>query len=219
MPPRLYKWVNDEVSIFVQLDRPNPAEATTARYIGLGVKGTFCAEAQPCGANAASPTITASVPAGSTPSAAGSAPGSTRSSGIGSRTSCATRREERLLVASDADDLLAETPIPGVDVEGVVTQHERGQAVLRALQSLPPDQRRVLMLAYFGAGLTQVSIADYLDCPLGTVKKRTRLGLQKLRAVLEPTSRPGIRPQSRRRQASELRRRPRAARGLHAGCA
>jgi hypothetical protein len=50
--PRLYKWVNNDVSIFVQLDRPNPAEATTARYIGIGVKGTFCAEAQPGGANA-----------------------------------------------------------------------------------------------------------------------------------------------------------------------
>jgi hypothetical protein len=51
VPPRLYKWVNDDVSIFVQLDRSNPAEATTARYIGIGVKGTFCAEAQPGGPN------------------------------------------------------------------------------------------------------------------------------------------------------------------------
>ena len=98
------------------------------------------------------------------------------------------RREERLLVASDADDLLAETPIPGFDVEEVVTQRERGHTVLRALQNLPPDQRRVLVLAYFGAGLTQSAIADYLDWPLGTVKKRTRLGLQKLRAALDATS-------------------------------
>jgi RNA polymerase sigma-70 factor (ECF subfamily) len=101
------------------------------------------------------------------------------------------RREERLLVASDADDLLAETPIPGVDVDEVIAQRERGQAVLRALQSLPPDQRRVLVLAYFGAGLSQASIADYLGCPLGTVKKRTRLGLQKLRNLLEPANSPG----------------------------
>jgi hypothetical protein len=47
VPPRRYKWVNNDVSIFVQLDRPNPADATTVRYIGLSVKGTFCAEAQP----------------------------------------------------------------------------------------------------------------------------------------------------------------------------
>jgi RNA polymerase sigma-70 factor (ECF subfamily) len=98
------------------------------------------------------------------------------------------RREERLLVASDADDLLAETPIPGVDIDDVVTQRERGYAVLQALQSLPPDQRRVLVLAYFGAGLTQSAIADYLDWPLGTVKKRTRLGLQKLRTILDATN-------------------------------
>lgn len=104
------------------------------------------------------------------------------------------RREERLLVASDADDLLAETPIPGVDVDDAITQRERTHALLRALQSLPPDQRRVLVLAYFGAGLTQSAIADYLDCPLGTVKKRTRLGLQKLRTILDATNSFGDHP-------------------------
>lgn len=94
------------------------------------------------------------------------------------------RREERLLVAGDADDLLAEAAIPGVDVEERVSQLERGRAVLRALQSLPPDQRRVLVLAYFGVGLSHRAIADFLGWPLGTVKKRTRLGLQKLRVLL-----------------------------------
>lgn len=94
------------------------------------------------------------------------------------------RREERLLVAGDADDLLAEAAIPGVDVEERVSQRERGRAVLRALQSLPPDQRRVLVLAYFGVGLSHGAIADFLGWPLGTVKKRTRLGLQKLRVLL-----------------------------------
>jgi hypothetical protein len=51
VPPRLYKWANEDVSIFVQLDRSNPAEARAIRYIGIGIKGTFCAEAQPGGAN------------------------------------------------------------------------------------------------------------------------------------------------------------------------
>ena len=46
-PPRAHKWVNENVSIFLQFDRPNPSEATALRYIGLGVKGVFCAEAQP----------------------------------------------------------------------------------------------------------------------------------------------------------------------------
>src|SRR5918995_587711 len=33
-PPRSHKWVNENVSMFLQFDRPNPSEATTLRYIG-----------------------------------------------------------------------------------------------------------------------------------------------------------------------------------------
>jgi len=51
VPPRFYKWVNHDVTIFVQFDRPTAAEATSVRYIGIGIKGTFCAEAQPGGAS------------------------------------------------------------------------------------------------------------------------------------------------------------------------
>jgi RNA polymerase sigma-70 factor (ECF subfamily) len=54
---------------------------------------------------------------------------------------------------------------------------------LHALQGLPAEQRQALVLAYFG-GLSQSSIAQSLGWPLGTVKKRIRLGLQKLRAAL-----------------------------------
>lgn len=49
VPPRLYMWANKDVSLFVQLDRPNPAEASALRYVGISVTGTFCAEAQPGG--------------------------------------------------------------------------------------------------------------------------------------------------------------------------
>jgi hypothetical protein len=49
--PRQYKWVNDDVLMFVQFDRSRANEARALRYIGMSVKGTFCAEAQPRGAN------------------------------------------------------------------------------------------------------------------------------------------------------------------------
>ena len=47
--PRLYRWVNDRVAVFVQFDERDPAKATTLRYIGISVKGVFCAENQPGG--------------------------------------------------------------------------------------------------------------------------------------------------------------------------
>ena len=54
-----------------------------------------------------------------------------------------------------------------------------------ALEGLPRDQREVVELAYLG-GLSQREIAKRTGIPLGTVKTRTRLALQKLRKVLEP---------------------------------
>ena len=52
-----------------------------------------------------------------------------------------------------------------------------------ALEELPPEQRRVIELAYFG-GYTHTEIARMLDLPPGTVKGRMRLGLTKMRNVL-----------------------------------
>jgi RNA polymerase sigma-70 factor (ECF subfamily) len=56
--------------------------------------------------------------------------------------------------------------------------------VRAALIQLPADQRRVVELAYFG-GFTHAEIASMLDTPIGTVKGRMRLGLEKLRGHVE----------------------------------
>src|SRR5207244_3122048 len=55
--------------------------------------------------------------------------------------------------------------------------------VRSALDSMPEAQRRVVELAFFD-GLTQSEIARKLGEPLGTVKTRARLGLERLRAVM-----------------------------------
>ena len=48
------------------------------------------------------------------------------------------------------------------------------------METLPPEQSHVIELAYFG-GFTHTEIADILETPVGTVKGRMRLGLEKLR--------------------------------------
>ena len=56
--------------------------------------------------------------------------------------------------------------------------------VTSALDRLPGPQREVLELAYYG-GLTQTEIAERIKQPLGTVKTRTRLGLERLRKMMK----------------------------------
>jgi len=59
-----------------------------------------------------------------------------------------------------------------------------GGRLRRALEALPRDQRQALELAYF-QGLSHSEIAERLSHPLGTVKTRIRLAMQKLREVLQ----------------------------------
>jgi RNA polymerase sigma-70 factor (ECF subfamily) len=92
-------------------------------------------------------------------------------------------RQQRLAVADTIETALTQAPDPGPSIEEIAERSEAAEAALHALQSLPPDQRRVLVLAYF-AGMSQSDIASHLDIPLGTVKKRVRLGMQKLRTAL-----------------------------------
>jgi len=64
-----------------------------------------------------------------------------------------------------------------------VARLDEAQEIRTALQTLPAEQCRVIELAYFG-GFTQTEIATMLETPIGTVKGRMRLGLEKMRVQL-----------------------------------
>jgi RNA polymerase sigma-70 factor (ECF subfamily) len=68
--------------------------------------------------------------------------------------------------------------------EAEVERRDDVRQVRQALDTLPPDQRKVIELAYFG-GFSHSQIAEMLELPSGTVKGRMRLGLAKLRTVLD----------------------------------
>jgi RNA polymerase sigma-70 factor, ECF subfamily len=67
------------------------------------------------------------------------------------------------------------------DVEAA--RRDEARTVRSALDTLPEDQRRTIELAYFG-GFSHSQIAELLNEPIGTVKGRMRLGLDKMRRQL-----------------------------------
>jgi RNA polymerase sigma-70 factor, ECF subfamily len=91
--------------------------------------------------------------------------------------------QQRILVADEIDRVLADVADRTAGPEDIAWSHEQTDVIRSALATLPDEQRRVLVLAYFG-GLSQSEIAAHTSTPLGTVKKRTRLALQKLRERL-----------------------------------
>lgn len=70
-----------------------------------------------------------------------------------------------------------------MDVAGAALEEEQRRLISAALEQIPSEQRQAIELAYFG-GLSQSEIAERLQNPLGTIKTRIRLGLQKLRDIL-----------------------------------
>jgi len=90
------------------------------------------------------------------------------------------RRRDRTFVAP-VDESVAQSNDGPAENPAVVAE-DRG-LVQMALAQLPEPQRRVIELAFF-EGLTQSEIATRLGEPLGTVKTRARLGLERLRGAL-----------------------------------
>jgi RNA polymerase sigma-70 factor, ECF subfamily len=81
------------------------------------------------------------------------------------------------------DDGVLESQTSGEFTDAEAIRRETSRKVRGALQKLPREQSEVIGLAYFG-GFTHSEIAQMLGMPLGTVKGRMRLGLEKIRVTL-----------------------------------
>jgi RNA polymerase sigma-70 factor (ECF subfamily) len=91
------------------------------------------------------------------------------------------RRRQDGTAGATVTEALDRREDPAGDLEG----RERREAVRKALKLLPPEQRAAIELAYF-EGLTHTEIAARTGDPVGTVKGRLRLGMEKLRGLLGP---------------------------------
>jgi RNA polymerase sigma-70 factor (ECF subfamily) len=94
-------------------------------------------------------------------------------------------RKQNLHISWDEVESL--DPLGPDNVEQQADVEGRQRRVRWAVAQLPEDQKQALGLAFF-RGLSHADIAQALGEPLGTVKTRIRLGMQKLRALLQDES-------------------------------
>jgi RNA polymerase sigma-70 factor (ECF subfamily) len=91
-------------------------------------------------------------------------------------------RESRLLPEiREGEELVADGVVDLGDLAGL---QEASAAIRRALTQIPAPQRQAIEMAFF-EGKTHAEISAELGEPLGTAKTRIRLGMRKLRALLE----------------------------------
>ncbi|HVE83948.1 MAG TPA: sigma-70 family RNA polymerase sigma factor [Myxococcales bacterium] len=91
------------------------------------------------------------------------------------------RADARLSAAKER--AAAEPEAPSVAPLELAVERQQRERVNAAIATLPAEQRLAIELAYFD-GLTQREIAEKLKQPLGTVKTRVRLAMEKLAVVL-----------------------------------
>lgn len=96
------------------------------------------------------------------------------------------RSRRRTLAMTDPGgyETLEYLPAAQISTEEEVERNLDRERIMKALETLPEAQREVILLAYF-EGFSQSEIAEKLSQPLGTVKTRVRLAMQKLRVALE----------------------------------
>jgi len=91
--------------------------------------------------------------------------------------------------ALSLDEMTPGVPLPAHDPRELAEHSLRRERIRAAIARLPADQRQALRLAYFG-GYTQTEIAQALKQPLGTIKTRIKLAMQKLRDFLRDEEEP-----------------------------
>lgn len=101
------------------------------------------------------------------------------------------------------DELRKRPALPRLDLEDAqpaaidgdpwpdIWKRQCGNVLRAALRELPTEQRSVIELGFFG-GLSHSQIAERVDAPLGTVKKRMRSGLKRLRLALDASYADGL---------------------------
>ncbi|MCX6046494.1 MAG: sigma-70 family RNA polymerase sigma factor [Chloroflexi bacterium] len=93
-------------------------------------------------------------------------------------------------MADDDIGMLEQSPTYSYEgAEKVVEQRLQQQQVNQALDNIPGEQRLCLELAYF-EGMSQSQIAEYTSTPLGTIKTRMRIGMEKLERLLRASGYP-----------------------------
>ena len=97
------------------------------------------------------------------------------------------RRQESMIYVPDVEAVHRQED-ESADLNEYVEQQVQGSRIRKALETLRPELKSVVVLAYYG-GLTQSEIARKLNQPLGTVKTRMRLALKALRETLGPQAR------------------------------